>query len=142
MYLCVLDIPDDSLCASDLTLLSETEKGWAPVLFPFTKPLAILAASSKVTALTCLLAPASPSPRKLTTTGLLLPLAAFRIFALVFGPGGLDIRTITLVSSSSSSSLIPSIVVVPPTFSERSFPPVPIACDNPSPSPSRRVETC
>ena len=50
-------------------------------------------------------------------------------------------RTITLVSSFCSRRFMPSIIMMPPTVLERSFPPVPIAWDIPKPLLCIRVET-
>src|SRR5436190_1002928 len=101
-----------------------------------SRGLAIRAASSKVAAGNAPTAStiAGSPPRKFTTTGFDDERTASRIRAATIGDGGLEIRTITAVAGSASSWRSAASIVIPPTRSSRSRPPVPKAFDTPDPS--------
>ena len=56
-----------------------------------------------------------------------------KIFALTDSAGGFDTSTMTSVPSSAASALMPESIMMPPTASLRSRPPVPMAWDTPPP---------
>ena len=74
------------------------------------------------------------APRKQTTVGLPDNLSCAKTRSATCGAGGLEINTITAVSGSSWSARSPASIISPPTGSLMSRPPVPMACDTPTPA--------
>ena len=66
-------------------------------------------------------------------TGFLQTLKRFSICSRTAFAGGLESTIITLTASSCSIASIMSMTVMPPTASDRSRPPVPMALVTPSP---------
>ena len=115
------------------------------LLLPLAKPTACIAASSRLLQIVILLETDSKGvllPKKHITTGLFINFALAIIFPTTACAGGLDIKTIILVESSAVKSSKAVSVVKPPTLSDKSRPPVPIAWLIPSPRQSIRVDTC
>ena len=84
----------------------------------------------------------SSFPTKWMITGL-VRLSSIKVINSSFtcSEGGLEINPITSVSESLSKSCKAYFVIMPPTFSERSLPPVPMALEIPPPSLSTIVIT-
>ena len=101
---------------------------------PRASATAASAASSSVAAM-------PGTPGKYATLGLARPPSASASRAATAGPGGLPSSTITSVAASAASAASARSAVDPPTASERSRPPTPIACETPSPSAAMRQLT-
>ena len=103
------------------------------------------AASSSVLAATTLArsTECASAPRKQATTGLPVAAARSRTRAATSGAGGLETRRMTRVSESAASSAIACNIEAPPISERKSRPPVPRACDTPTPArPSSEVTCC
>ena len=84
---------------------------------------------------------AGSPPRKQTTVGLPLCPTCSSTPSTMVGAGGLETRSKTRVSASACSALMPSSIMMPPTASVTSRPPVPMPWLMPTPSLARRVLT-
>ena len=73
-------------------------------------------------------------PRKQTTVGFPLSLTSASTFSATSGAGGLETRRMIFDSGSAWSALKPSLIIMPPTATERSRPPVPMAWVMPTPA--------
>ena len=73
------------------------------------------------------------APTKWTTTGFSMAAARRMMVSATAAAGGLETRTITSVASSPARASRPWSMVMPPTASERSRPPVPMAWLIPAP---------
>src|SRR3954453_18048100 len=70
----------------------------------------------------------------MTTTGVSTFSAAARTVSATAADGGLETRTTTSVAGSSARACSPCSIEMPPTSSDRSWPPVPRAWETPAPS--------
>ena len=97
-----------------------------------------VAASSRVEADTMLSPPMSAlsAPRKQATTGLPQSLREATIFSITLAAGGLETMPITSERGSFFRASRASSIILPPTASLTSLPPVPRAWEMPPPSRS------